>query len=38
MKRSSCCDAWVYPDTDVCMMCREHCDVYDEDDEVGKRV
>lgn len=33
---SNCCDAGVYDDTDICMACKEHCEVKyynDEDDE-----
>ena len=22
---SNCCDAMIYPDTDICSACKEHC-------------
>ena len=24
---SDCCGASIYPDTDICSECKEHCDV-----------
>ena len=32
MKYSNCCGAPIYEDTDVCSKCKEHCDVWLEDD------
>ena len=28
MNISECCDAIVYPDTDICIECKEHCEFY----------
>lgn len=28
MKISHCCGAKVYPETDICQDCKEHCTVY----------
>jgi hypothetical protein len=25
-KRSNCCDAWIYDNTDICSKCGEHCE------------
>jgi len=34
MGRSECCGAEVKDDTDICLECLEHCDIwYEEDDE-----
>ena len=33
MNISECCDAIVYPDTDICIECKEHCDVYCDEEE-----
>lgn len=36
MCRSECCGAEVKDDTDICLDCYEHCDVwYDGEDESG---
>ncbi len=32
MKISNCCSAPVYEDTDICMECKEHCAVIEEND------
>ncbi len=31
--RSDCCGWPVYDDTDICMRCKEHCGIMEEDDE-----
>lgn len=29
-QHSNCCNAGVYENTDICMSCKEHCEVLDE--------
>jgi hypothetical protein len=31
--RSECCGAKVYDDTDICSLCLEHCDVWEDKEE-----
>jgi len=35
MKRSNCCDApvWISIETYICGACKEHCEVYDDEEE-----
>ena len=33
MKKSSCCDARVYEEIDICRDCKEPCGTYEEEDE-----
>ena len=30
---SECCGAKVYDDTDICSLCLEHCDVWEDKEE-----
>ena len=38
MNISECCDAIVYPDTDICIECKEHCDVYCDEEELENKM
>ena len=33
MEVSNCCFAPLYPETDICMKCKDHCTPIDEDEE-----
>jgi len=35
---SDCCSALIYPDTDLCSDCKEHCGIQGEDDETPQQM
>jgi len=35
---SDCCSALIYPDTDLCSECKEHCGIQGEDDETPQQM
>jgi hypothetical protein len=35
---SNCCGVGIYPDSDICSECKEHCgSIREEEDEEGER-